>query len=53
MGDDLAPFLKTETREAGKPPAYHKSRSGALSWRICPDKMKDKCLFAMLNVYIV
>ena len=50
--DDVSPYLKAKTRKAGKPPSYHKSSSGALSWRTCHDKMRDKCLLAMLNVWI-
>jgi hypothetical protein len=48
--DDLAPFLSTVTRKPNSPPSYHKSRTGALSWRTCHDKMKEKGLFALLNV---
>lgn len=48
--DDLAPIWKTETRKANTPPSYHKSHTGALSWRTCHDKMKDKGLFTFLNV---
>lgn len=45
-------ILKTETRKANTPSLYHKSHTGAFSWRTCHDKMKDKGLFTLLNVQI-
>ena len=48
---DMGPHLVTVTKLAkGQGVTYHKSRTGALSWRTCHDKLRSRGVFDQFNL---